>query len=246
MTATLEGEVAIVTGAAAGLGAAIADALESEGARVARTDLAGTELELDVRARESVEAAVHEVTRTLGVASVLVNNAGVARIGQAEELAESDWGEVVEINLTGAFRCAQVVGRLMLEAGRGSIVNVSSILGMVGAPGRAAYCATKSGLVGLTRVLALDWAARSVRVNAVCPGYARTPMVEAVVAAGHLFEADIRSRTPGARLVEPSEVGRAVVFLSSPDASFITGQTLVVDGGYLAYGAPSILHQPTV
>ena len=238
---SLRDEVAIVTGAATGLGAEIADVLESEGARVARTDLAGTELTLDVRDRQSVESGVDEVVRMLGVPSVLVNNAGVARIGPAEKLAESDWREVVDVNLTGAFRCAQVVGRLMLATGRGSIVNVSSILGMVGSPGRAAYCATKSGLIGLTKVLAIDWAARGVRVNALCPGYARTPMVEGVMAAGHLSEDDIRSRTPGGRLVEPSQIARAVAFLVSDNASFITGQTLVVDGGYLAYGAASPL-----
>ena len=106
-------------------------------------------------------------------------------------------------------------------------------------PGRAAYCASKAGLVGLTRVLAVEWAPRGVRVNAVEPGYVRTPMIENAIAQGLLAEQDLRDRTPLDRLAEPDEVARAVVFLASKDAAYVTGQTLVVDGGYLAYGAPA-------
>jgi NAD(P)-dependent dehydrogenase (short-subunit alcohol dehydrogenase family) len=234
----LAGEVALVTGAARGLGAAIADALEAEGARVARTDLAGTDVRLDVRDRASIEAAAELVSRTLGVPSVLVNNAGINRIGPSETLAEEVWADVVDTNLTGALRCCQILGRRMLEAGRGSIVNVASISALVGMPGRAPYCASKAGLVGLTRVLAVEWAARGVRVNAVCPGYVRTPMVANALDQGLLAEQPLRDRTPADRLAEPAEIARAVVFLASSDASYVTGQTLVADGGYTAYGAP--------
>lgn len=234
----LEGEVAIVTGAAQGLGAAIADALEAEGARVARTDLRGAELELDVTDRRSVEAAVETIAERLGAPTVLVNNAGINRIGPSETLPEELWLETLEVNLSGAFRCCQVVGARMLESGRGAIVNVASIAAEVGMPGRAAYCATKAGLVGLTRALAVEWAGRGVRVNAVAPGYVRTPMIENALRAGLLSERAVRDRTPSDRLAAPEDIARAVVFLASAEAGFVTGQTLVVDGGYLAYGAP--------
>jgi NAD(P)-dependent dehydrogenase (short-subunit alcohol dehydrogenase family) len=237
---TLAGEVAVVTGAAQGLGAAIADALEAEGAGVARTDL-GTEetaYELDVTDRRSVDRALAEVAERLGEPTILVSNAGVNRIGPSETLPEERWQEVVETNLTGTFRCAQAAGARMLAAGRGSIVNVASISAFVGMPGRAAYCATKAGVVALTRVLAVEWAARGVRVNAVAPGYIGTPMVEQALEVGLLAADELAGRTPLGRVASPAEIADAVVFLASPAARYVTGQTLVVDGGYLAYGAP--------
>lgn len=243
----LAGEVAIVTGAAQGIGAVIADVLEEDGARVARTDVTGADVHLDVRDLASIEAAVAEVAQTLGQPSVLVNNAGVNRIAPAEELELGAWQDVVDVNLSGVFRCSQIVGRRMLDSGRGSIVNVASVLAFTGAPGRVAYCTAKSGLLGLTRVLALEWASRGVRVNAVCPGYTRTAMVEQATRAGLLSEAEILSRTPTGRLVEPAEIGRAVVYLASTDASSVTGQTLVVDGGLLSFGGlPTALDANTV
>ncbi|HEY8774591.1 MAG TPA: SDR family NAD(P)-dependent oxidoreductase [Gaiellaceae bacterium] len=241
---TLAGEVAVVTGAAQGLGAAIADALEAEGARVARTDLSrgagpsGVAYELDVTDRGSVDRALAEIAERLGEPTILVANAGINRIGPSETLPEERWQEVVDINLTGAFRCAQAVGVRMLAAGRGSIVNVASISAFVGMPGRAAYCATKAGVVALTRVLAVEWAARGVRVNAVAPGYVGTPMVEQALEAGLLAADELADRTPVGRVASPAEIADTVVFLASPAARYVTGQTLVVDGGYLAYGAP--------
>jgi NAD(P)-dependent dehydrogenase (short-subunit alcohol dehydrogenase family) len=234
----LDGEIAIVTGAAQGLGAAIADALEAEGARVARTDISGADIELDVRARSSIESAIEQVSARLGVPSVLVNNAGLNRIGPSEHLPEERWHEVIDTNLTGVFLCSQAAGRRMLEAGHGSIVNVASILAELANPGRAAYCASKAGVAGLTRALAVEWAARGVRVNAVFPGYVRTPMIENAIEQGLLAEGGVLDRTPAGRMATPVEIGRAVAFLASADAQFVTGQTLTVDGGYAVYGAP--------
>ncbi len=235
---SLAGGVAIVTGAARGLGAAIADALEAEGAAVARTDVDGGEVELDVRDGGSVERAVAAVAARLGEPTILVNNAGINRIGPSESFDEADWNEVVDVNLGGVFRCSQVVGGRMLAAAGGAIVNVASISGLVGMPGRAAYCATKAGVLGLTRALAVEWAGRGVRVNAVAPGYVRTPMVENALAQGLLAEEALLERVPIGRLASPEEVAQAVVFLASPAAAYLAGQALLVDGGWLAYGAP--------
>ena len=248
----LAGEVAVVTGARHGIGAAIAVALARAGARVAVThhdgavaaDVAGSlgpehvGIALDVRSTESVDAAAVETARLLGEPTVLVNSAGVNRIRPAESFSDEDWALVLDVNLSGVYRCCRAFGGRMLAGGRGSIVNVASIIGPeVAMPGRAAYGATKAGIVGLTRVLGVEWAGRGVRVNAVVPGPVRTPMVAQAIADGVLVESEIVDHTPAGRLAEPEDIASAIVLLCSPDARFVTGQTLVVDGGYSMFGA---------
>ena len=252
MLTPLAGEIAVVTGAAQGLGEAIARALAAAGAQVAVTGRREEPLRsiadslghghavvlLDVCSTQSVEAAADSVAGLLGEATILVNNAGVNRIGPAEAVTDDDWDDVLDTNLKGAFRCSRTFGTRMLAARRGCIVNVGSIIGAVTAmPGRAPYAASKAGLVGLTRVLAIEWASRGVRVNAVLPGPTRTPMVEDAIARGILDEQQIADRTPAGRLALPEEIAAAVCLLACAEAGFVTGQTLVVDGGYVTYGA---------
>jgi NAD(P)-dependent dehydrogenase (short-subunit alcohol dehydrogenase family) len=248
----LAGEVAVVTGARAGIGEAIARALAAAGAKVAVTHhdqsvadalaaAIGPEhagFALDVRSTASVDAAATAVADRLGEPTVLVNSAGINRIGPAESFGDADWDDVLDVNLTGVYRCCRAFGSRMLAAGRGCIVNVASIIGAeIAMPGRAPYAASKAGIVGLTRVLGVEWAGRGVRVNALLPGPVRTPMVERAIADGIVVEQEVIDRIPAGRFAEPADVARAVVLLCSPDAGFVTAQTLVVDGGFSIYGA---------
>jgi NAD(P)-dependent dehydrogenase (short-subunit alcohol dehydrogenase family) len=259
MSVRIDGEIAVVTGVSRGLGRAIVDALVAAGARVAATHhdaevCARVAKELgdghagvvmDVRDRGSIETAAEEIAAVLGEPSVLVNNAGVNRIAPAELLEEADWQAVLDVNLTGVFLACQVFGTRMLAAGRGSIVNIASVTGAeVGMPGRAPYAASKAGIVGLTRVLGIEWAGRGVRVNAIEPGPIRTPMVERAIADGIIDEHAVVDRIPAGRFADPLDVARAVVLLTAPESAFVTAQTLIVDGGYSAYGAAGPVPRP--
>lgn len=253
-THLLAGEVAIVTGGTQGIGRAIGAELVSRGAHVA---VAGRDAEraravaaeiggdchgigLDVTSRESVDAAVSTVVASLGEPTILVNNAGVNRIGPAESYGEADWAAVLDVNLAGVLRCCQAVGTRMLERRHGTIVNITSIIGTgLGVAGRAAYGASKGGVTGLTQVLAVEWAPRGVRVVAVAPGPVRTPMVEKAMAEGLVSEQAILDRTPLGRVAMPEDIARAVALVASSDAGFVAGQTITVDGGYTTMGAGS-------
>ncbi len=174
---TLDGRVAVVTGAAGGLGAAVADRLAADGAAVERIDLEGDGRRLDVRDHAAVAAAFAQIGRI----DVLVNCAGIREIVPVLELSAEEWQRVIDVNLGGTFNCSQAAARTMAAAGGGSIVNVASTSALAADPSRTAYCASKAGILGLTRAMALDLGPRGVRVNAVCPGLVRTPLTESLL-----------------------------------------------------------------
>jgi 3-oxoacyl-[acyl-carrier protein] reductase len=252
----MDGRVAVVTGAGRGLGAAIAEELAARGATVVVADvdrelatataeqIASTGEPLrrassaacDVSDPAAVAALFDAVVAEHGRIDVLVNNAGVGAVAPSEELSLDVWSRTLAVNLTGTFLCAQAAARHMLPAGRGVIVNVGSVFAATGMPMRAAYAASKHGVVGLTKVLGTEWATRRIRVVAVDPAYVRTALDDADQRAGGYTAEDIERRTPMGRYAEPAEIARVVAFLASDDASFITGSEVAVDGGWLAYG----------
>ena len=256
----LDGRVALVTGGGRGLGFAISPALADAGANVGILEIDQNLCELaernlkqqghqvfgvkaDVTDREDVEKAVQEVSNRFGPVNILVNNVGVGYRKQDnwptgasipfELVSEENWRLVQEVNLTSVFHCSQVVGRGMLERGKGSIVNVASMSGMVGNIMRhnASYCAAKAGVIMLTRQLATSWAPKGIRINAIAPGYMRTQMGALAIDDPNVKDL-LPIMTPMGRAGEPHELGGAAVFLASDASSFMTGQCLVVDGGY--------------
>jgi NAD(P)-dependent dehydrogenase (short-subunit alcohol dehydrogenase family) len=247
------GQTSLVTGAAQGIGAAIAARLGELGATVAVTDLneqgaeekarelraAGCQasgFRLDVRDTDEIEGVVSEVQSTLGPIDVLVNNAGLFQLTESTAVADAEWQLQIDVMLTGPFKLMRRVADEMLERGTGSIVNVCSIGGFGGHPQRTAYNAAKGGIKVMTEVLATEWASRGIRVNAVAPAVTRTEILANVIrSAGGAIKADEYAlRTPLGRIAETHEIADGVAFLASRRAAYITGETLVIDGGWLA------------
>ena len=230
--------VVAVTGGLQGIGAAIADAFASRGDRVAVLDVAdGAPYPCDVARLADVERAIAAAEADLGPLEVLVNNAGFTAIGPSEDFPEELWQRSLDVMTSGVFFCSRVAGKRMLARGRGSIINISSINATEAFPQRLAYCAAKAAVESMTRVLAIEWADRGVRVNAIAPGVIRTEMVQRAIAEGHVTEELYTQRTPLRTLGSPAEIARAALYLADGgEASFVTGTTIVVDGGWTAYG----------
>lgn len=234
--------MAVVTGAARGIGRRIAEILDVEGYRLTLVDLQdvpgfpdAVHAVADVSSERDVARVAEATIQAYGRVDVLVNNAGIACISPAEETPAELWRRVLEVNLTGPFLLCQAIGRRMLAQRAGSIVNIASVAGLLGVADRAAYNASKHGLVGLTRTLAVEWGGRGVRVNAVCPGWVKTPMDDTSQGEGAYGDADITNHVPMGRFASPDDVAAAVAFLADPRRSgFVNGATLSVDGGWHA------------
>jgi NAD(P)-dependent dehydrogenase (short-subunit alcohol dehydrogenase family) len=242
--------VAVVTGAAQGIGRRTAELLANRGYRLVIIDRRDP-----LATVQAIEAAGHQahgyagdltdpavidhfvpwVYDLCGRVDVLVNNAGISLIESAEHTTLADFRRVLDVNLVAPFLLSKAIGTKMLEARSGSIVNVASIAGLFAVSDRAAYNASKHGLIGLTRTLAAEWGGRGVRVNAVCPGWVKTEMDAADQAGGSYSDADIVARVPMARFASPDDIARAIAFLADNEQSaFVNGHTLVVDGGWTA------------
>lgn len=248
-----DSRVAVITGARQGIGKCTAEALAERGYAIAIIDVQdASEIVSAIESAGSAamrfvgsvddEAAVNMFARHVidryGRVDVVVNNAGISMIVPAEETSVADFRRVMEINLVGPFLMSKVFGRQMLREGRGSIINVASVAGLLAVADRAAYNTSKHGLIGLTRTLAAEWGGRGVRVNAVCPGWVKTEMDLADQTGGSYTDADITGRVPMGRFASADDVARAIAFLADErESAFINGVTLSVDGGWAADGS---------
>jgi len=247
---SLTGQVALVTGASQGIGHDLALALAGAGARVVvaarqreRLEAVAAEIAaiggeaaaviVDLRDRASIEAAVAASVARFGRLDILVNNAGLGTNHDALEATEAEWDELFAVNVRGLFFACQSAGRRMVDQGHGRIVNVSSQAGLVGIPRHAAYSASKAAVIGLTKVLALEWGPHGVTVNCVAPTFIRTPGTADRLDQPE-FLADVVSRIPVGHVGTTTDVAGAVIYLASPAASLVTGSVLVIDGGWTA------------
>ena len=245
---SLEGKVALVTGANTGLGQGVAIALAEAGADIACAGIAPpTETEARVRALgrrfvgieanlsslEPIDRVVRETLDGLGGLDILVNNAGLIRRADAVDFSEKDWDDVMNVNIKGAFFMAQAAGRHMIAKGSGKIINIASMLSFQGGIRVPSYTASKSGIAGITRLLANEWASKGLNINAIAPGYMATDNT-AQLRADEQRSSEILGRIPAARWGEPSDLGGAAVFLSSRASDYVNGAIIPVDGGWLA------------
>lgn len=249
----LKDRVGIVTGGGQGIGRGIALGYAREGADVVVADLnpetaketcrqveemgrRSLALQTDVSDPADVARLTQETMEVMGGIDILVNNAGVFSIVPSVDLSLAEWQKCLDVNLTGAFLCCQAVGRQMIKAGRGTIINMASLMSFAAFPWRAAYAASKGGVLQLTKVLGIEWAPFGLTVNAIAPGMIRTEIAEEQIAKGEFDLEAIARRTPLGRMGNVGDVVGAAVFLASEEAQFMTGATILVDGGWLAYG----------
>ena len=248
----MQDKVILVFGGAGGIGAEAGARLASEGARIVIADLNESQaaakargiitqggraigVACDITNAEQCERAAQAAVDQFGQLDGVVNCAGISKPHDSISLPPADWLRMVDVQLNGAFYVAQACARRMSAAG-GAIVFITSTNAEAAFPRRAAYCSAKAGVAMLTKVLAIEWAQKRIRVNAVGPAYVATEMTERNIAAGNINEAQVKARIPLGRLAQPADVADAISFLLSEQASFITGQSLYVDGGWLAYG----------
>jgi 3-oxoacyl-[acyl-carrier protein] reductase len=241
----LNGGVALVTGASRGIGAAIAARLAADGARVIGTattpagaariteslgDRGGRGAVLDVTSQQSVDALLADIDATDGAVGILCNNAGITRDTLLLRMKEDDWEAVMQTNLASVFRLSKAVLRGMMKARKGRIISIASIVGLTGNPGQANYAAAKAGMIGFSKSLAREVGSRNITVNVIAPGFIDTDMTRSLSDAQ---KAALNAQIPLSRLGQPADIAAAVAFLASPDASYITGETLHVNGGML-------------
>jgi NAD(P)-dependent dehydrogenase (short-subunit alcohol dehydrogenase family) len=249
MPGRLNGAVAVVTGAGTGLGRGIAGELAKAGADVAVVEIDGESAEqaarelqahgvramaypTDVSRSDQVDATFAQVVRDLGRLDIVVNNAGISRVGpHTHEVTDADWHDSIAVMQTGVFFGLRAAGRIMIEQGTGgSIINISSIRGFSPNPGRMTYCAPKAAVIMMTQIAAGEWAHHGIRVNAIAPGVLRTPMWDADVARGAIDEQAYLDVVPAKRLGSPAEVGELAVYLASDAASYVNGSCITIDG----------------
>ncbi len=250
MQTCLAGKTAIITGSTRGIGRGIAEAMAAAGAgivvvsrspddcRKVAEELAarGTDalgFAADVTRRQDFDSLISRVLKHFGRIDILVNNAGTAVTRKAEDISEEEWDRVISLDLKSVFFCSQAVGREMINQRSGKIINIASVLGLVGEKMVLPYCAAKGGVVQMTRALALEWAKHNIQVNALCPGYVLTDINAAELQKEKNFNY-ITGKTPAGRLGTVGDITGAAVFLASPAAEFMTGQTLTIDGGWTA------------
>ena len=253
MTRSLDGKIAIVTGASRGIGKSIALELALAGARVAcfATRKANASDVVDAIAAQGgeavpigcrvenaheVAAAFEEVADSLGPVDLLVNNAGVSNPMVTLEMTEENWDQHMDVNCKSVFLCSQAAARRMKDHHGGNIVNIGSILGRNAFPATLGYCASKAAVDHMTRVMAIEWARYGIRVNCIVPGYIRTDLIDQLERDGKLEVTDLERRTPQRRLGSGEDIAKAVRFVASEDAGFMTGEALVIDGGWSAFG----------
>lgn len=242
--------VMAVTGGASGIGLAAASKWVECGGSVVLLDFdlaaaqrasrdlgpAGRALFIDVADSQSVAQAFEDIASREQRIDALVNSAGIARPAPSADMTEEEFGSVMNIHVHGTFRVSQAARKLLSASGQGSIVNLASVAALAGMPGRANYTAAKSAIAGLTRTLAVEWASESIRVNAVGPGYVRTPFTDVLIEQGKLRTEGIEARTPLGRFAKPEEIANVIHFLATNDSSYVTGHLLMADGGLTVQG----------
>jgi NAD(P)-dependent dehydrogenase (short-subunit alcohol dehydrogenase family) len=245
-----EGKIALVTGSAQGLGEEIALGLAHFGASLILTDITDPQktakriealgarcmaVEADISDENQVKALADSALSTYGKVDILVNNAGISQLSYTptEDLPSDEWDRIVQTNLRGTFLCCQKIGRQMIDGGGGAIVNIATTAGITGVPRAPAYCASKAGVILLTKSLALEWARYHIRVNAIAPHYLETELTRGLRESTKVYNSLIK-QIPLQRFGKTSEVVGAVIFLCAEAASYVTGAVIPVDGGYLA------------